>query len=242
MNLRLWFLDIWAESDWPKYSGRGERLLSGRTFSSLDSDYRHCCWFYRGIVSLIVQLLLVLSLVFSYSQLIRLWGPSKFVDIVLFVSTVRDEGKRLSKFCFWSGSQTSNRSLWKVFIETRLIDYYWPPPIWVNWGSVTSLLLDKHIDGIFRNLILGGVGKSGFWFLLLHANEWEKRDWQIRAELSRLWLRQVFYCCARLIDRFVFSFKKVYAEFWLSCSLTLSLIMDITYRHCRRFYWGEKNY
>ena len=183
---------FWAESGWPKSFGRGERLLSGKTLSSPDSDYRHCCRFYRGIVLLIVQLLLVLSLIFSYSQLIRLWGPSKFVDIVLFVSTVRDEGKRLSKFCFWSGSQTSNRLLCEVVIETRLIDYYWLLSIWINWGSVASSLLEKHIDGIFRNLILGGVGKSGFWFSLLHANEWENHDWQIWAKLSRLWLRRVF--------------------------------------------------
>ena len=171
---------FWAESDWPKTFGHSERLLFGKTLSSPDLDYRYCCRLYRGIVLPIVQLLLVLSLLFSYSQLIRLWGPPKFVDIVSFATTVRSESIEKILLLVWLPNQQS--ITWKVVIETRLIDYYWATPIWVNWGSVTFSLPDRHIDGIFRNLILGGVGKSGFRLSLHHANEWETHDRQIRAE------------------------------------------------------------
>ena len=35
--------------------------------------------------------------------------------------------------------------------------------MWIDWGSVASSLLKKHIDGIFRILISGGwEGRVGF--------------------------------------------------------------------------------
>ena len=167
---------FWAESHWSKTFDHSERLLFGKTLSRPNSDYRYRCRLYRGIVLPIVQLLLVLSLLFSYSQLIRLWGPPKFVDIVSFATTARSESIDKILLLVWLPNQQS--ITWKVAIETRLIDYYWATPIWVNWGSVTFSLPDRHIDGISRNLILGG-GREEWVSTLTASCKWVGDSWSI---------------------------------------------------------------